>query len=548
LGPTGAPYADIGLNRRIERTVPASDEVSDVAAASVKGAGTVHERSSDASVSVEHLSDERSSGVHVSDEHVLDPRRWRTLILLAVAQVTVVIDLTIVNVALPDAQRALHISDDARQWVVTSYALAFGSLLLIGGRVADYWGRKRAFITGLIGFAAASALGGAAVTSTELFAARALQGVFGALLAPAGLSLLQVAFPSGRERNRAFAIFGAVAGGGAAVGSVLGGVLTEYANWRWCLYVNVPVVIVAVIFAVPMITESKAHGDTRYDIPGALSATLGLGALVYGFTSAASNGWGSPTTIGSLGTSAVALAAFVIIERRSPNPLVPLAILMHPSRGGSFLTALLAGAGLLGTLLFQTYYLQITLGYTPLKAGLSMLPTTLIFVLGTRMAEALTSRFGTKSLMVVGAFTSSVGIALLSRITINASYATTVLPSQIVLGVGLVALFIPLSNAALFDVPDHDAGAGGALLNATQQVGSAVGVAIFSTIYASASSGYLTSHKTQLHAVAQSQVHGYVVAFLVAAAVMFSAGLVAVFFIKIPKGATASTTGHGGPF
>lgn len=466
------------------------------------------------------------------------------LIVLAVAQVTVVVDLTIVNVALPDAQRALGISDDARQWVVTAYALAFGSLLLLGGRVADYWGRKRAFITGLVGFACASALGGAATSGAELFTARALQGVFGALLAPAALSLLHLTFPDGKERTRAFAVFGAVAGGGAAVGSVLGGVLTEYANWRWCLYVNVPVALLTVAAASVVVRESRAHGDTRYDVPGAVSATVSLAAIVYGFSSAASNGWGSGTTVWCLAVGAIVGCGFVLIELKSANPLLPLHILLHHSRGGSLLTALLAGAALLGSMLFLTFYMQITLGYGPLRAGLATLPTALIFVLGTRMAEELTSRFGTKLLMVAGALTASAGIALLGRIGIQPSYATTVLPSQIVLGIGLVALFIPLSNAALFEVAEHDAGAGGALLNATHQVGSAVGVAIFSTIYAAASSGYLNDRGWLPDAAQRAQVHGYITAFWVAAATMFAAAVVALVLIRIPKG--APTASHPG--
>lgn len=475
----------------------------------------------------------------------LDPLRWRILGVLAVAQVTVVIDLTIVNVALPDAQQALHISDQARQWVVTAYALTFGSLLLLGGRIADYWGRKRAFITGLIGFAAASAIGGAAEAGWQLFLARALQGVFGALLAPAGLSLLHITFPTGQERTRAFAVFGAVAGGGAAAGTLLGGALTQYLSWRWCLYVNVPVVLATVAASIPTLRESRAHGDTGYDVPGAIAATVSIAALVYGFTNAASHGWGAPITLASLGAGVLVGAAFAVIERRSANPLLPLHILLHPSRGGSLLTALLAGAALLGTMLFLAYYLQITLGYRPFHAGLATVPTALIFVLGTRPAELLTSRFGTKPLMVAGALICSVGIGLLTRIGLHSSYTLTVFPSQVVLGVGLVALFIPLSNAALFGVAEHDAGAGGALLNATQQIGSAVGVALFSTVYATASTSYLARHSGTADLVHGAQLHGYVAAFWVATATMFGAAVVAAVLIRIPKHASFAA-GHTG--
>jgi EmrB/QacA subfamily drug resistance transporter len=462
-------------------------------------------------------------------------RRWYTLAVVAISQLTVVIDLTIVNVALPDAQKALGISDANRQWVVTSYALAFGSLLLLGGRIADYWGRKRAFIVGLIGFAVASAIGGVAQTGAQLFAARALQGVFGALLAPAALSVLQVAFPGGRERARAFSVFGAVAGGGAAVGSVIGGVLTEYANWRWCLLVNVPVVIISVIAAVLFVDESRAQGDTRYDLPGAVAATLGLGALVFGFTKASLDGWGAPTTVAFLAGGTLAIVIFVIIEIKSSHPLLPMKIVLHRTRGGSLLTALLAGSALLGSMLFLTFYLQVTLHYTPLKAGLASLPTTAVFVIGTSIIERAMIRFGPQALMIFGAIVASAGMILLTQISLTRPFWEVVLPGQLVLGIGLVSLFIPLSSAALIDVDDHDAGAASGMLNATQQVGGAVGTALFSTVYASAVSGYLAKHHSGDQLTALSQVHGYVVAFRWASAAMLLAALSAVTLIRVSR-------------
>jgi EmrB/QacA subfamily drug resistance transporter len=462
-------------------------------------------------------------------------RRWFTLGVVAISQLTVVIDLTIVNVALPDAQRALGISDGNRQWVVTSYALAFGSLLLLGGRIADYWGRKRSFIVGLIGFAAASALGGVSQSGAQLFGARALQGVFGALLAPAALSVLQIAFPSGRERARAFSVFGAVAGGGAALGSVVGGILTEYANWRWCLLVNVPVVIFSVIAASYFVDESKAQGDTRYDLPGAVSATLGLAALVFGFTKASMDGWGATSTLLFLAAGVVFLVAFVLIEIRSSHPLLPMKIVLHRTRGGSLLTALLAGSALLGVMLFLTYYMQVTLHYTPLKAGLASLPTTAVFVVGTGIIERAMVRFGPQTLMIFGAIVASIGTIVLTQISLTVPYWQCVLPGQLILGTGLVSLFIPLSSAALIDVDDHDAGAASGMLNATQQVGGAVGTALFSTIYASAVAGYLARHANVDSAVALSQVHGYVVAFRWASAAMLLAALSAVTLIRVGR-------------
>src|SRR5262245_18700868 len=263
-----------------------------------------------------------------------DSRRWLALGVIALAQLMVVLDATVVNVALPSAQHALHVTDADRQWMVTAYTLTFGGLLLFGGRVADYFGRKRTFLIGLLGFAGASALGGAAANAGMLFSARALQGAFGALLAPAALSLLTVTFTEARERARAFGVFGAISGGGAAIGVISGGLLTEYANWRWCLFVNIPVALIAFAAAVPIVRESRAHGNTRYDVPGAILATAGLTALVYGFTKAAEDGWSSGVTLTFFAVAAALLVSFVVVEARSANPLLPLRVVLHRNRGG----------------------------------------------------------------------------------------------------------------------------------------------------------------------------------------------------------------------
>jgi EmrB/QacA subfamily drug resistance transporter len=464
------------------------------------------------------------------------------LAVVATAQLTVVIDLTIVNVALPDAQRALHISDGNRQWVVTAYALAFGSLLLLGGRVADYWGRKRTLILGLSGFAVASALGGLAMNGAELFTARAAQGIFGALLAPAALAILQVQYPTGPERTRAFAVFGAIAGGGAAFGSVLGGILTEYASWRWCLLVNVPVVVIASVAAVLLLPESRTQGSTRYDVPGILSATAGICAIVYGFTRAGSSGWNSPVTLALIFSGVTLLVVFVQVERVSDCPLLPLRVVLHRTRGGSFLTAFLAGAALLGVLLFLTFYMQNTLGYSPLKSGLLSLPTTAVFVVGTRICEKLTNRFGGPRLIVTGAFIAAIGVGLLTRISPSRSFGWTVIPGQVILGVGLCALFIPLSSTALVDVSDDDAGAASGMLSATQQVGSAVGIALFSSIYASAAGSYLSSHGATSEVGRAAAIHGYVVAFWWAALALVAAAITALVTIRMPSSAAESSS------
>ncbi|HCT76809.1 MAG TPA: MFS transporter [Micromonosporaceae bacterium] len=458
--------------------------------------------------------------------------------VLAIAQLMVVLDVTIVNIALPQAQQDLGISDADRQWVVTAYTLAFGGLLLLGGRVADYWGRKRAFIVGSIGFAIASALGGVAQTGELLFAARALQGVFGALLAPAGLALLTVLFTEAKERAKAFAVYGAIAGGGAAVGLLLGGALTEYADWRWCLLVNVPFALLAVVLAVPLVPESKAQGNTRYDVPGAVTATLGLVSLVYGFTQAAEpgKGWGSWEARGFILAGLALLAVFVFIEMKSSHPLLPLRILFNRTRGGSYLASMLIGAAMFGSFFFLTYYFQIVLQYTPLEAGMASLPVTAGVFIAAGLASNLVPRFGSKPLMVVGAVLASAGMLLLTRIEVTSSFGSTVLPGELILGLGMGFVFVPLSNLALVGVPEHDAGAASATLNATQQVGGSLGVALLNTFYTTAVTGYVASHLPPTPLVAaEGLVHGSKVVFAWSAGMMVIAAIVAAIVINARK-------------
>ncbi|GAB3874416.1 efflux MFS transporter permease [Dactylosporangium cerinum] len=304
----------------------------------------------------------------------VDPKRWLALSVIAIAQLMVVLDATVVNIALPSAQEALHISTADRQWIVTAYTLAFGGLLLLGGRIADFFGRRRTFLVGLLGFAGASALGGAAVNAETLYAARGLQGAFGALLAPAALSLITVTFTEAKERAKAFGVFGAISGGGAAIGLISGGLLTQYANWRWTLLVNIPIAIIAFVAALPVVRESKAAGDTRYDIPGAILATAGQVALVYGFTKAATDGWSAGVTVTWLVAAGILLTAFVVWESRAKHPLLPLRVLWDRNRGTSFVVSILVGAGMLGMFLFMTFYLQQTMGYSALKSGFAYLP------------------------------------------------------------------------------------------------------------------------------------------------------------------------------
>jgi EmrB/QacA subfamily drug resistance transporter len=479
----------------------------------------------------------------------LDPRRWLALGIIAVAQLMIILDASIVNVALPSAQADLGISNADRQWVVTAYTLAFGGLLLLGGRIADFVGRKRTFIIALFGFAAASALGGIASSAGLLFAARGLQGAFAAMLAPAALSLITVMFTVPKERARAFGVFGALSGGGAAIGLIVGGVLTEYASWRWCLGVNVPIALATALAAFLVVHESKAHGDTRYDIPGAVLATLGLVSLVYGFTEAAKlkdpgnstevQGWTAPTTLFFLLAAVALLVAFVTWELRTRNPLLPLRIILDRNRGGSYLTFLLVGAGLFAMFLFLTYYFQITLGYSPLRAGFAFLPFSGGIIVSAGVVSQLLPRVGPKPLLISGLTMAVVGMLLLIRIGPDTSYWSHVLPSLLLLSIGLAGVFIPASSTALSGVSDHDAGVASAVLNTAQQVGGSLGLALLNTLYAGAVTSYIGSHVTSSGDVQQvtglAFIHGYHVSFFWGAALLFAALLVAAFVINAKK-------------
>jgi EmrB/QacA subfamily drug resistance transporter len=463
-----------------------------------------------------------------------DPRRWLALAVIAVAQLLIVLDATIVNIALPTAQKALHISDADRQWMVTAYTLAFGGFLLLGGRIADYTGRKRAFIVGLLGFAASSALGGVAANAGMLFAARALQGSFGALMAPAALSLLTVTFTQPRERARAFGVYGAIAGGGGAVGLLLGGLLTEYASWRWTLLISTPIAIVAALAAARFVTESRAEGDTRYDVPGALAATAGLTTLVYGFTKANTDGWGSRVTISLLAAAVALLATFVVIELRSRHPLLPMRVILDRSRGGSYLAALLVGTGLFGVFLFLTFYFQQTLGYSALMSGVAFLPFTAGIILGAGLSTQLLPKLGARFCMTAGLVLATVGMVALTRIGVHTNYWTHLLPAEFVISFGMGTMFGPLSNTALSGVANHDAGVASALINTSQQVGGSLGTALLNTIASSAATSYALSHRApSVFALKMdAAVHGYVVAFWVSAALIGSAALTTFLLVR----------------
>jgi EmrB/QacA subfamily drug resistance transporter len=444
-------------------------------------------------------------------------RRWTALFFIALAQLMVVLDATIVNIALPSAQRALDISDGNRQWVITAYTLVFGGLLLFGGRIADLVGRKRTFLIGLIGFAGASALGGAAVNSGMLLGARALQGAFGALLAPSALSLLAVMFNEPRERAKAFGIYGAIAGGGSAVGLILGGVLTEYLNWRWALYVNVPIAIGAFIGALAFVhAPSNGRQRARLDIPGVILVTTGLVSLVYGFTRAESQGWSERGVIGLFIAAGLLLVAFVVVEAVTRTPLLPLRVVLDRNRGGAYLAVGLAVIAMFGLFLFLTYYLQIVKGYSPVRSGLAFLPFTAGMITGsTQIAARLMHRVPARFLMVPGLLLAAIGMGLLTQLKVDSSFVGVVLPAELLISLGLGSTMMPAMNLATTGVSPQDAGVASALVNTAQQVGGSIGTALLNTIAATATTTYIVAHahgRPSRSLVAVGQVHGFTVA------------------------------------
>ncbi|MBQ3359736.1 MAG: MFS transporter [Microbacterium sp.] len=455
--------------------------------------------------------------------------RWWALIVLSLTQLVVVLDGTIVNIALPRAQAALDLSDVQRQWVVTAYALAFGALLLLGGRIADFIGRKRAFLIGMLGFGAASLYGGLAQQGWELVLARGLQGVFAALLAPAALALLTVTFPTGRERNTAFAVFGTVAGTGAAIGMLLGGVLTEFADWRWCLLVNLVFVVIGVAGGAIVLTESAAEGSKRLDIAGALSVTLGLGSLVYGF-SLAEGGWAQPLTIGFLVLGGVLLGLFVWVESRVAHPLLPLRVVADRVRGGAFLIQGVAGAIMIGATVYLTFHLQFVLGMGALQAGLASLPLPIATMVLAPIATKLLPVIGPRPMLVVGPLIAAVGLFTLSGITPDGAYVVQIAPALVLLGIGMGFVFIPLQNLALSGVAPHDAGVASAVANSAMQIGGSIGLSVFTAVYAAAVGGHA---QTEVGPERLTDPYGWT--FIAASIFMVAASVIAATMVRGSK-------------
>ncbi|SEO64885.1 MFS transporter [Actinacidiphila rubida] len=449
--------------------------------------------------------------------------RWWVLGVIAIAQLMVVLDATVVNIALPSAQQALGFSDGNRQWIVTAYSLAFGSLLLLGGRLADLIGRKIVFLTGVIGFAGASALAGAAQNFEVLVSGRALQGLFGALLAPAALSLLNTTFTDAKERAKAFGIYGAIAGAGGGVGLLLGGVLTEHLSWRWTLYVNLIFAVIAFAGGLVFLRKGAPADRPRLDLPGTVLVTAGLFGLVYGFSNADSHGWGSAMTWGFLVLGGVLLAAFSWWQTRAEHPLLPLRVLLDRNRGASFTVLAISGAGMFGVFLFLTYYLQASLHYSPVKTGLGFLPMIgALMVAAQLVTNTLLPRLGPRPIVPLGMAMAVGSMVWLTALDLHSSYATDVLPPLLVMGFGLGLVMPAAMSVATEGIGEQDAGVASAAVNTMQQVGGSIGTALLNTLAASAATHYLSGKKPTPDVLAQAQLHSYSTAY------WWSAGLFAV--------------------
>ena len=441
-------------------------------------------------------------------------RQWWILAILGVSQLMLVLDGTIVNIALPAAQHTLHFSNADRQWVVTAYSLAFGSLLLIGGRIADSLGLRRTLMIGLVGFAAASGIGGLAKSFTVLIIGRGAQGAFAALLAPSVLALLTTTFRDSSDRGKAFAIYGGIAGGGGALGLLLGGVLTTYATWRWTLFVNIGVGIVALAGAGLLLKHDQATTHRHLDLSGAVLAVAGLFLLVFGFSHAETTSWGNRYTIGSLVVGSAFLFLFIVVESRALDPLLPLGIVRDRSRGASYLMIFIASMGVFGVFLFLTYYLQGVLSYSPIKTGMAYLPLIGSLVLFGGLASMKSVlNLGLRILEPVGMAAASLGAFLFTRITVSGDYRTEVLPAMVLMGIGLGIVFAPAFNAGTQRVATGVAGEASAVVNASQQVGGSIGAALLSTIAASAATSYAVARPLNALTVAHATVHGFTTAF-----------------------------------
>ncbi|MEU9018424.1 MFS transporter [Actinomadura sp. NPDC048394] len=462
-----------------------------------------------------------------------DPRRWWALAAVATAQLMIGIDMTIMNIALPSLQRSLHLSDPGRQWVITVYALGYGGLLLLGGRLSDLIGRRRALLIGLTGFALASALGGAAPGPALLLAARAAQGVSGALLTPSVLATLAAAFPAPAERGRAFGIYGTVMGSSSGLGVVLGGVLTDYLDWRWCMFVNVPIAAAAgagVLYAVRPVPRTPG---VKIDVVGALLATAGLMGLVLGFARAEPDGWGAATTVVPLAAGVALLAAFAWTQTRVSGPLLPPRVVLDRRRGGSYLAVLGLAVGMFAALFFLTFYLQNVLGYSPVRAGVAFLPLTAGLMIGVRGVSRLLVRAPVRALLVPGLLVIAAGLALLGTVRVDSGYWTHVLPVFLLVGLGTGWVLVTANSTVTLGAGPDTAVAGAGVMT-SQQIGASLGTALLSTVAGTAAAHYLRDHPG---GAARAAVHGFDVASLGAAGALCL--VAAVVFLVTGRAAAA---------
>jgi EmrB/QacA subfamily drug resistance transporter len=463
-----------------------------------------------------------------------DRRRWLILGVIGLAQLMVVLDATIMNIALPSAQRALHFSTVDRQWVVTAYTLAFGSLLLLGGRLADLLGRKVTFLIGLIGFAGVSAIGGASVNFAMLVVARACQGAFAALLVPSALSLLTTTFTEPKDRGKAFGVYGAIAAAGGAVGLLLGGALTEYLSWRWTLYVNLIFAGVAFVGGLLLLERRPSPVKPKLDIPGAVLVSGGVFCLVYGFSNAATHNWHTPSTWGFLVAGVVLLAVFAFWMGRSSHPLLPPRVVLDRNRGGAYASMLISAAGLFATFLFLTYYLQQTLGYTPVVTGFAFLPIAFGIAIAANLSTiVLMPRFGPKPLVTVGMAVGAGAMIWFAQLGPHTAYATGVLGPVILTGIGLGMIFAPSINTGTFGVAPQDAGVASATVTVGQQLGASIGTSLLNTIFASAVASYFAANAASARLIGLPALtglalaHGYDTAFSWTAGILAGGALLA---------------------
>ena len=468
-----------------------------------------------------------------------DSRRWLILAVIGLAQLMVVLDATIMNIALPSAQRALHFSTVDRQWVVTAYTLAFGSLLLLGGRLSDLLGRKVTFLTGLVGFAGVSAIGGASVSFTMLVIARACQGAFAALLVPSALSLLTTTFTEQKDRGKAFGVYGAIAAAGGAVGLLLGGALTEYLSWRWTLYVNLFFAGVAFIGGALLLTRQSSRVKPKLDIPGVLLVSSAVFCLVYGFSNAATHNWHTPSTWGFLVAGVVLLIAFAFWQGRAANPLLPPRVVLDRNRGGAYASMFIASAGMFATFLFMTYYLQQTLGYSPVVTGFAFLPIVGGIAVAANLSTiVLMPRFGPKPLVATGMLVGAGAMVWFAQLGTHTAYATGILGPIIMTGAGLGMVIAPSINTGTFGVAPQDAGVASATVTVGQQLGASVGTSLLNTIFASAVTAYITANIASARLIGRPALialglaHGYDTAFWWTAGILTGGAIIAAILFR----------------